>query len=68
MVGLSKAYDEGFEDGQRNQVVSERQEHRENYKHFTFGIYGQHLAGQVTSTKMIPYLPTEIHFNTRRCD
>ena len=37
---LSKAYDEGFEDGQRNQVVSERQEHRENYKHFTFGVYG----------------------------
>jgi len=37
---LSKAYDEGFEDGQRNQVVSERQERRENYKHFTFGVYG----------------------------
>lgn len=36
---LSKAYDEGFEDGQRNQVVSERQEQRENYKHFTFGLY-----------------------------
>ncbi|SOD78474.1 hypothetical protein [Spirosoma fluviale] len=37
---LSKAYDEGFEDGMRNQVVSERQERRENYKHFTFGVYG----------------------------
>ncbi|MCX6217979.1 hypothetical protein [Spirosoma sp.] len=37
---LSKAYDEGFDDGMRNQVVSERQEHRENYKHFTFGVYG----------------------------
>lgn len=37
---LSKAYDEGFEDGQRSQEVSERQEHRENYKHFTFGVYG----------------------------
>ncbi|GAB3780266.1 hypothetical protein GCM10028818_32180 [Spirosoma horti] len=37
---LSKAYDEGFEDGQRNQIVSERQERRENYKHFTFGVYG----------------------------
>ena len=36
---LSKAYDEGFEDGQRNQVVSERQEHHQNYKHFTFGVY-----------------------------
>lgn len=37
---LSKAYDEGFEDGQRSQDVSERQEHRQNYKHFTFGVYG----------------------------
>ncbi|GAB3033185.1 hypothetical protein [Spirosoma pulveris] len=37
---LSKAYDEGFEDGMRNQIVSERQERRENYKHFTFGVYG----------------------------
>ncbi|GAB4032262.1 hypothetical protein [Spirosoma gilvum] len=36
---LSKAYDEGFEDGMRNQEVSERQERREKYKHFTFGIY-----------------------------
>ncbi|WP_420148705.1 hypothetical protein [Spirosoma sp.] len=37
---LSRAYDEGFEDGQRSQEVSERQEQRQNYKHFTFGIYG----------------------------
>ncbi|MVM31297.1 hypothetical protein GO755_14735 [Spirosoma sp. HMF4905] len=37
---LSKAYDEGFEDGQRSQEVSERQEHHQNYKHFTFGVYG----------------------------
>ncbi|WP_020598933.1 hypothetical protein [Spirosoma panaciterrae] len=36
---LSKAYDEGFEDGMRNQEVTERQERREKYKHFTFGIY-----------------------------
>ncbi len=37
---LSKAYDEGFEDGQRSQEVAERQERRQNYKHFTFGVYG----------------------------
>ena len=37
---LSRAYDEGFEDGQRNQEVSERQERHQNYKHFTFGLYG----------------------------
>ncbi|WP_080060032.1 hypothetical protein [Spirosoma aerolatum] len=37
---LSKAYDEGFEDGMRNQEATERQERREKYKHFTFGIYG----------------------------
>jgi hypothetical protein len=36
---LSKAYDEGYEDGQRSVAVGERQERRENYKHFTFGIY-----------------------------
>jgi len=36
---LSKAYDEGYEDGQRSVAVEERQERRENYKHFTFGIY-----------------------------
>jgi hypothetical protein len=36
---LSKAYDEGFEDGQRSVEVEERRERRENYKHFTFGIY-----------------------------
>ena len=37
---LSKAYDEGFEDGQRSVAAEERREHRQNYKHFTFGIYG----------------------------
>ena len=37
---LSKAYDEGFEDGMRNKEVSERQERHQNYKHFTFGVYG----------------------------
>lgn len=36
---LSKAYDEGFEDGQRSVEVEARRERRENYKHFTFGIY-----------------------------
>lgn len=36
---LSKAYDEGYEDGQRGQEVTERQERRQNYKHFTFGVY-----------------------------
>jgi len=37
---LSQAYDEGFEDGQRSVEVAERQERRENYKNFTFGLYG----------------------------
>lgn len=37
---LSQAYDEGFEDGQRSTEVSQRRDHQENYKHFTFGIYG----------------------------
>lgn len=36
---LSKAYDQGFEDGQQNVEATERQEHRQNYKHFTFGVY-----------------------------
>ena len=36
---LSKAYDEGFEDGQRNVTTEQRQDHRQNYKHFTFGVY-----------------------------
>ncbi|QJD79152.1 hypothetical protein [Spirosoma rhododendri] len=36
---LSKAYDEGYEDGQRSVAIEERRERRENYKHFTFGIY-----------------------------
>lgn len=37
---LSKAYDEGFEDGMREFEVAERKERRENYKNFTFGVYG----------------------------
>ncbi|MEZ0539038.1 hypothetical protein [Fibrella arboris] len=37
---LSKAYDEGFDDGQKSQEKQTRQTHRENYKNFTFGIYG----------------------------
>ncbi|AQG78282.1 outer membrane beta-barrel protein [Spirosoma montaniterrae] len=37
---LSRAYDEGFEDGQRSVDVAERKERRENYKRFTFGLYG----------------------------
>ncbi|QJW90700.1 hypothetical protein HNV11_15570 [Spirosoma taeanense] len=36
---LSRAYDEGFEDGQRSMERAERQERRENYKNFTFGLY-----------------------------
>ncbi|UHG90286.1 hypothetical protein [Spirosoma oryzicola] len=36
---LSKAYDEGFEDGQRSVEVEERKQRRENYKNFTLGIY-----------------------------
>lgn len=36
---LSKAYDEGYEDGQRSQEIEEKQERRENYKRFTFGVY-----------------------------
>jgi hypothetical protein len=37
---LSKAYDEGYEDGRQSIAVEERREHRENYKNFTFGLYG----------------------------
>lgn len=52
---LSKAYDEGFEDGQRNKEVSERQERRQNYKNFTFGIYGgansTRFEGETVDTK-----------------
>lgn len=36
---LSKAYDEGYEDGQRSKEIEEKQERRENYKNFTFGVY-----------------------------
>ncbi|GAB3992113.1 hypothetical protein GCM10028807_24470 [Spirosoma daeguense] len=58
---LSKAYDEGFEDGQRNQEVEERQERRENYKNFAFGIYaganatrfeGENLEGEKLSGRL----------------
>ena len=37
---LSKAYDEGFDDGQKSVEKQAKQEKRENYKNFTFGIYG----------------------------
>lgn len=37
---LSKAYDEGYEDGQRSQEIEAKKERRENYKNFTFGLYG----------------------------
>lgn len=52
---LSRAYDQGFEDGQRSQVVSERQERHQNYKHFTFGLYGginsSRFQGETIDTK-----------------
>lgn len=52
---LSRAYDEGYEDGQRGQEVSERREHRQNYKHFTFGVYGgansTRFEGETVDTK-----------------
>jgi len=35
---LSKAYDDGFEDGQRSVEVQERKDRRANYKNFSFGI------------------------------
>jgi len=37
---LSKAYDEGYQDGQRSQEIEAKKERRENYKNFTFGLYG----------------------------
>ena len=37
---LSKAYDQGFDDGMNNNEKSQRQQHRSDYKNFTFGIYG----------------------------
>ncbi|WP_375445193.1 hypothetical protein [uncultured Fibrella sp.] len=37
---LSKAYDEGFDDGQKSSEKRTKQEHRENYKNFTLGLYG----------------------------
>ncbi|MBO0930225.1 hypothetical protein [Fibrella aquatilis] len=36
---LSKAYDEGFDDGLKSLQKQQRQEHSSNYKNFTFGIY-----------------------------
>ena len=36
---LSRAYDEGYQDGQRSVEIEERKERRENYKNFTFGVY-----------------------------
>lgn len=36
---LSRAYDEGYEDGQRSVAIQERKERRQNYKNFTFGVY-----------------------------
>ncbi len=37
---LAKAYDEGFDDGQRSSEKQTKKEQRENYKNFTFGLYG----------------------------
>lgn len=37
---LSKAYDEGFDDGQKSIEKKTKQDRRDNYKNFTFGIYG----------------------------
>lgn len=37
---LSRAYDEGYEDGQRSKEIEEKKERRENYKNFSFGVYG----------------------------
>ena len=36
---MSRAYDEGYRDGQRSKETEERKEHRTNYKNFAFGIY-----------------------------
>lgn len=36
---LSKAYDEGFDDGMKAYRKDQKQEHSTNYKNFTFGIY-----------------------------
>jgi Outer membrane protein beta-barrel domain len=36
---LSKAYDEGFDDGQKSFEKQQKEERREDYKNFTFGIY-----------------------------
>ena len=37
---LSKAYDQGYDDGRRSVEKEDRQEHRANYQNFAFGIYG----------------------------
>jgi hypothetical protein len=36
---LSKAYDEGFDDGQKSFEKQTKQERRDDYKNFTFGLY-----------------------------
>jgi hypothetical protein len=36
---LAEAYDEGFDDGQKSAEKQDKQERRENYKNFTFGLY-----------------------------
>ena len=37
---LSKAYDEGYDDGKKSMDKAQRQERRDNYQNFAFGIYG----------------------------
>ena len=39
LADLGKAYDAGFDDGQKSVEKRAEQEKRENYKNFTFGIY-----------------------------
>ena len=52
---LSKAYDQGFEDGEQNVQATERRDHRQNYKHFTFGVYAgansTNFEGETIDTK-----------------
>ena len=37
---LSKAYDQGFDDGMKNSEKEQKHQQRSDYKYFTFGIYG----------------------------
>lgn len=37
---LSKAYDQGFDDGMQNSEKEQKHQQRSDYKNFTFGIYG----------------------------